>query len=571
MATESAKRLKSRRGGKLRFLLLFQIILGLLVSVTGLWYLVTTDAHILVLKPIKKMPSQFYSTKHANHSTNNLTDTGRKPVSGPGTRAVDTTNKTADSGITSAAFSCYRLVTPQEQITKGSLLHFIIEAHDESQQPMPSGGDFLLATMSTTNPYKASTAGRIVDHNNGTYSVYFYAAWSGNVEINVTLVNPSKAVRFLRDTMWNIGPKVFWSATFQNMTIALFSNKTFDTNCWVEHWKDVTSFDCKYPAPNALGDYVFVCHQAVDGLCRPLDVIEMDAKMSNKFTDEAAGENTRYFERKYFNQRLLKGPQVIAVSDNNTTLATNIANLVDQSSKLSHGYWMNKKWTSFVYTNHWTDASDIQNCLRNKHMLLLGDSTTRQWAENLSELLDLVNGIYREEIRELFFENEFPQINFTYTFRFHPHAITAKRAPYRLYRYFVDILDSISSYECANTIVVLSPWAHFAQWTRDSYTQRLVKLKEAVDRLKKRCPATPIIVKGSHIREHYTETSKWGWSDYVLLQINILMKEIFTGKGIWFLDVWDMNLSYLSTKFIHMPNAVVQEELKLALAYVCKR
>ncbi len=246
---------------------------------------------------------------------------------------------------------------------------------------------------------------------------------------------------------------------------------------------------------------------------------------------------------------------------------------IESSYLYSDGFWTHNTWYSFLYTNQWTNATDFQNCLRNKHLILLGDSTTRQWAENsgIPYLLHLVNGIYREEVPNIFFENEYPQINLTVSYRFHPQTITAERAPFRLYRYFVDILDSIPTDECSKTIVVLSPWAHFVQWTRDSYTQRLVKLKEAVNRLRTRCRTIPIIVKGCHLREHVINTAKWGWSDYLLKQMNEIMKETFNGTGTWFLDVWDMNLSYPSKKFIHMPTYVVHEEIKLALSYICKR
>ena len=140
----------------------------------------------------------------------------------------------------------------------------------------------------------------------------------------------------------------------------------------------------------------------------------------------------------------------------------------------------------------------------------------------------------------------------------------------KVYRYFVDILDSIPTYKCVNLAIVLSPWAHFTQWTRDSLKQRLLSLRDAVRKLKARCPKVPIIVKGSHLREHNDDASRYGWSDYLLLQIRLMMKEIFKAEsGVWFLDVWDMNLSYPSEKTVHMPVVVIVEELKLALGYLC--
>ena len=47
---------------------------------------------------------------------------------------------------------------------------------------------------------QAATSGRILDHHNGTYSMYFVAAWSGKVNVNVTLVHPGESIHYLRHT-----------------------------------------------------------------------------------------------------------------------------------------------------------------------------------------------------------------------------------------------------------------------------------------------------------------------------------------------------------------------------------
>ena len=146
----------------------------------------------------------------------------------------------------------------------------------------------------------------------------------------------------------------------------------------------------------------------------------------------------------------------------------------------------------------------MRGCLRNKKMVLLGDSTTRQWAFEIPNLLELSKPINKVEFTNFFFENKYAKLNLTVLFRFHPQTITSTVIPFRMYHYFVDILDSLPStqHECDNLIVMLSPWAHFPQWTRESFIQKLIKLKEAVIRLRTRCPNIPILVRGGHVREH---------------------------------------------------------------------
>ncbi|XP_072023303.1 NXPE family member 3-like, partial [Amphiura filiformis] len=252
-----------------------------------------------------------------------------------------------------------------------------------------------------------------------------------------------------------------------------------------------------------------------------------------------------------------------------------------------HGYWTGYNdandippiWNSLVcQTSQWRNTSKVNQCLRNKKLLLMGDSTTRQWVENLPAL---ILGNYKFDIGKLADVSSLPRvsaqfyktINFSVNFLFHPHAISKMEispAVLAKIRYEVEILDTYEIKQCKNTLgILISPWAHFAQWTRHSFEQRLQKLKEAVVRFHSRCPQVPIVLKGPHVRDHRSPESRLYTSDYLLQQMGVLMRELFRETGVWFLDVWDMNLSYPSRKVIHMPGVVVQQELSMFLSYVC--
>ncbi|XP_072042667.1 NXPE family member 4-like [Amphiura filiformis] len=559
---------QSRHTGarRLFFLALFCLVTLACLMFTSTVYIDTTR-HIRVV-PHKVRPSLNNMTRATPQLLSNTTTCIE--------HAATKTTPKKHNNVTNPELSNYRLITPAERITKGSFIHVVIEARSESQQLMPSGGDFWFATMSTNDPHQASTAGRVIDHENGTYSVYFYAAWNGTAEINVTLVHPSKAVECMHDTLWHIGPKTFWSATYKNMTTLSQLKKTnkFDTSCWITRSNDTNTF-CEYPSPKGLGNYTFVCEPPEDRRCRPLDIIAVYVSKTNAMTAKSAAGYEVYFQSKYFNKRLTKGPKTIVIKDSNYWIPTSNkekynSTLPPSWSYPSHGYWFNYTWTSLLYEdNNWTNSSDMRECLRNKHLMLLGDSTSRQWAENIGTLLGLRQKVHHQEFPNIFFEDDYKEFNLTVSMQFHPQTVTKSRVPFKLYRYFADILDSIQSHECADLIIELSPWAHFAQWTRDSLTQRFIKLREAVSRLRLRCPNVPIIFKGSHFREHDSTATRWSRSDYMLYQIGILMEQIFHGLGIWFLNVWDMNLSFPSRAYVHMPKIVVREELKLAISYIC--
>ena len=117
----------------------------------------------------------------------------------------------------------------------------------------------------------------------------------------------------------------------------------------------------------------------------------------------------------------------------------------------------------------------------------------------------------------------------------------------------------------------LSVLVHYCQWSKESYEQRLLKIREGILKFKVRCPDVPIIIKGSHPREQMTVESRIYFSNYILHEINVLMKDIFYGSGAWFLDVWDLNLSYPATNNVHMPVKCVEQELMSLLTYICAR
>ena len=68
--------------------------------------------------------------------------------------------------------------------------------------------------------------------------------------------------------------------------------------------------------------------------------------------------------------------------------ATKGNNTLLNLSSVCHGYWLTDKWIS-LNTSHqrWTNVTDILKCLHHKRLLLLGDSTTRQWTENIAKSL----------------------------------------------------------------------------------------------------------------------------------------------------------------------------------------
>ena len=216
----------------------------------------------------------------------------------------------------------------------------------------------------------------------------------------------------------------------------------------------------------------------------------------------------------------------------------------------------------------WRNPDEISQCLQGRHLYILGGSTLRQWVTSLHNMLGVQ---FIQQKHEKFYMDRFIEtIGVNITFRFHPQVVSGYEVDVNDLEYEVDILDGLGmGGDICNYIVALGPWAHFTQWTRESYIERLLLLRAAVERFRDRCPYVPIVVKGPHPREHYTAESVINSSDYILHQLGALMEEIFRDSGVWFLDVWEMNLAYPKENNVHMPFEVVEQEVDMFLSYVC--
>ena len=240
------------------------------------------------------------------------------------------------------------------------------------------------------------------------------------------------------------------------------------------------------------------------------------------------------------------------------------------SKETSTGYWFEMQWISFIYrkVKYGLEDEMVGTALRNKNVYFLGGSTSHQWFQTLCQLMN-VPYIDRDP-REPFSSYV---SSYNTTFHFVSHQISIHEVhPIWWYRYEVDVLDSLNDSDC-NYVIELGPCFHFVQWSRDAYIERLLHTRAAVVRLLARCPNTIIVVKGPHARD-IKEPAVWSImkNNFILYEMNLIMKDVFKQPGIEFFNLWDMNLAYPSDNSIHMPiHTQVEEELSMFIQYVSKR
>ena len=212
---------------------------------------------------------------------NNKRDTFAEVVSGASFPVIpwkSQGNKIGSMGPTSFSKSNY-IIKNLDKLKVNDVIHVTITARDENGRMRVSGGDFWYATLSSEAHPQASIAGKIIDHKNGTYNVYFLCAWAGGAQINITLVHPSLAITFIKNVVWNQA-RVQWTGTFVNGT------KRKNTTCRIlsadaDPWNNM----CEYPSYQSLGKTSFMC-QKRDGFdCSSLSLVGIDGAANDGIVD----------------------------------------------------------------------------------------------------------------------------------------------------------------------------------------------------------------------------------------------------------------------------------------------
>ncbi|XP_070556423.1 NXPE family member 1-like [Ptychodera flava] len=258
------------------------------------------------------------------------------------------TSKQGSLGMTSPKTSKLSLYgsdsTEHQNIRQGENIHVVIQTYDQHGRKRAIGGDFFFAVMSDIQLRK-STAGKVTDHGNGTYSVYFYAGWSGSASISVQLVHPREAVLWIRNVFRNIERRIDWLGRFGNGTY------TEERKCYVSEgnfWKN----KCEYANEKALGNTVFLCEKPKFLTCQQLAITRGQAETLDSYAKAyLPPEKEVFFQSEYLVQSLSRDPLQITIKGHYSShiaedvLSSCGADLPVASS--SDGFWENDTtWTS---------------------------------------------------------------------------------------------------------------------------------------------------------------------------------------------------------------------------------
>ncbi|XP_071965539.1 NXPE family member 4-like [Antedon mediterranea] len=352
-------------------------------------------------------------------------------------------------------------------IHKGEFFSIFVDLYDSSGRQRIKGGDFLFAKLSING---TRSAGKIIDFDNGTYEVIYFASHEGIVQPNILLVHPQEAVDYLENKLWPIEGRVYWRATFTS------KGQQEQTLCMLKKggsWKN----KCEYTYPEALGGIMFICDKPKTLPCDSLKFTNTARDIVAENFKNTSHEVLNYFakEVQYAAITYISSIPIIVKSAENPLVNRPLLESIDLPvckgmipSPLSDGFWTGDVWHSLVCKTKQWSPSEIRRCVRGKHLVLMGDSTTRQWGEVLLKTLELsTKHVHFQHITER-------SDTLNLTFYFHPFMLGSSKNDLTKLTFDVDILNGLVG---CDYYIVISPWAHYTQWARDSYKERLQLLK----------------------------------------------------------------------------------------------
>ncbi|XP_048116401.1 NXPE family member 3-like [Alosa alosa] len=448
----------------------------------------------------------------------------------------------------------------KDSYSVGEELHVTIVAKDLTGRPKTYGGDFFKVKVYSAK-LKASVFGEVLDHHNGTYLARFTLPWVGEASVAVLLVHSSEAVQIIKRHRETDPDRNIYYGYFvgKNSQGAIVEERAA---CNVK-WEGVAlpgeePCCCEYPDLKA--KLTWLCRKPPTLPCNTLVYHGMGPYYVNHWTDlEKAIMNEQYVER------WIKGDsRVIRVLASNSTIGQREKCKPGMPTPIPAGFYMNDVWTSFVCaTRHFNAANDKTQCLKDKHIYMMGDSTLLQW---YNFIINSVPSFRRMEMHSHSHNGPFLAVdlgnNIDLNYRTHGVPRRNPRAKFADMHYISNEIDGIAG--GPHIVIVFNIWAHFKLFPHSYFAHRVSQIRRAVVDLLRREPATKVIIKTAN-----SGLRNFGSVDWLSLQLDRILREVFRDVGVYILDVWQMNACHYNKEEVHPGPVIIKNEVDILLSFIC--
>uniref|UniRef100_A0A8C1HRF6 NXPE C-terminal domain-containing protein n=1 Tax=Cyprinus carpio carpio TaxID=630221 RepID=A0A8C1HRF6_CYPCA len=461
---------------------------------------------------------------------------------------------------TSPAHTTFIIENLKKSYQTGEKLFVTVHAKDFYNKSKSYGGDFFQAKLFWSKT-KASVFGEVVDLLNGSYSVRFLLPWVGKAQVAVRLIHSSEAVQVLKHHRDTDSDRVFFNGYYEGpgpnktrLSETVMCNVKWDKN-GLEHM-GTGDCCCEYKDPHT--EEIWRCQRPKSLPC------------SARVYHSMGGYRNRLTEKekklmKQTNKGINGDKSIIKIFNSHGNETIDVAEKCHPGlhTPVPAGFYLNDVWTSFVCsTRHFTTQTTTE-CLKDKHIYMMGDSTMRQWFDffvkevpNLKQM-DLHVQYQSGPLLAVDVEN-----NIDLHWRAHGIPLRSRKSFVANLHYISNEIDDLSG--GPHMVIIFNLGPHFTTYPLDFYTHRVLRIRKAVLALLQRAPDTTVIIKT--VNTGYKDI--FG-SDWYSLQLDRILRWAFQDVGVYILDVWQMTACHYSKENIHPGPVIIKNEIDILLSFIC--
>ncbi|XP_072440467.1 NXPE family member 3-like [Chiloscyllium punctatum] len=435
----------------------------------------------------------------------------------------------------------------------GDQLQVMLQMRDFEGSPKRYGGDYLQARIHTP-ALKAGSAGTVIDKQNGTYYINFTLFWPGKVEVSVLLVHPSEGIQALKRLREEQPERVYFQSTF---TLGAVSETTVCNLCLSQSQPLCNFTDIRTGEP-------WFCYRPKELPCSARVTHTMGGYQQNLLI----GEEGLYFQSG-INVKTPISPSDLNYITVKPSPRSDPGKCSPGKPLLSpSGFYSQDQWVSTSCNiQRFNTPATIINCLRGKSVYIFGDSTIRQWFEYLTEFVPDLRTFNLGNSK-----NTGPHlalnIEKTIKVEYYAHGTPIRILPISSQDlpFIANKLDEIKGGK--NTVIAFTIWCHFNTFPVEPYIRRLQNIRRSILRLLERSPDTLVIIKTANVQALPGEVSLYN-SDWYSYQLDLVMRKMFEGINVAFVDAWEMTIAHYLPHELHPKRIIIKNEVDVFLSYVC--
>ncbi|KAM3915968.1 NXPE family member 1-like [Leptodactylus fuscus] len=462
--------------------------------------------------------------------------------------------KRSSSGKNSKVF----IINKRKQYCLGEDLVVLVEMYDHLGNRKTYGGDFIRSRL-FSQKLGASVSGRVEDFHNGSYHIHFPLRWAddGGAKVSIRLWHPSEGIAALWRAR-HASPGIFgFEGKYE------YLGKEATTTCGFR--LDTKEEVCEYK--DEFYEEVFYCIKQKDFHCESLTYMRA-VKLDVSYL--TAGERS-LIDGSNVGVEMAQGLESIVVTDcKNHPPTSDRKCQTGMSSPIPSGYFYNNTWHP-MYCNMavYKTGDDYINCLQGKNLYFIGDSTLRQYMIEFVENMKILKYFRFQRQGWHLWEKTLLALNMDkgiyVSLKRHGFPLEG----YMFYYFKDDMYASRQIDQCdggKDKILVITIGHHFRQFPIKLLIRRAINIRRAVERLFLRSPETKVIIKTENTREVISPQEKR--SDFHGHTHYLVLREVFQGTNVGFVDAWDMTLAS-STEALHPEGYTLSNIMSMTFTFAC--